>query len=525
MGFSAEQQRALEIFLQAKGESDPPERRNAEPSGKNPNPAHGMRKMKVNVGGQRFAIYFTFLQYLSVECGSLHQYAVEDREIVYFLDRDPDYFRRLLSDFAKYGEEGVRAASAEYSDGMITELYHYGLSGSSLHPTVGEELHFPLTVGVGKGSGKTARIHCGDAMFLVSDRTLSLTNLVGEEHHLDYRPRDLRVVVNLLRLGRTTVLNSRVLGILGDLGVDYQLGGQSGPEVESLQLGDSAWQRTVSPIQLNGKYSSRRYWHPSNFARALETVVYNTLPLENGTITLTGGPHLLTSLEICPLPTEGEIELRLGDLHLHYSPDLCRLHSTLYGGKSSIPLSLSRGCHIPLRKLLTGGKDVSLHLHDVGEGTYSLRVGGVLLRESDGANQRLLTKRALYNLPLYWKGEVKMTGSATTIPLPEENIRDLHWQIWSSEDWVSGGDPVGGGIVISAAIVHRESGETLSYYDSLLLPHPGDPSVDYISFCGDSSSELETGSLPAGEWDLVVRTVEMHGYIRVHARYNQRVIW
>ena len=513
-----------------------------------------MRKLQVDVGGQKFAILFTFLRYLSIEPVKLLPIRDKAGDVEsYFLDRDPDYFSRILADFGAIGPDGIAAKGEDYSDNMIAELVHYQLIHTS-------PITFPLTVSLSttRPATRILTITCGEHRFVVTDRTWSLTKLPSENTTLDYRPRDLRIVVNLLRTGESPVYHQGVLAILDDLGVDYSLGGEP---AKTIRVSCNMTGREVALQSLAQSYhakslpwSNRKYYHPVNWSTVPEIRTTTVAYMKEGLLQLQTpiSPDLVTRicLQTVSLPPDTRITVTLGDNRVtwHLTPRLCVLHSAVYGEPEpyqsgggrhtylTLPLGLIRGSHLPLCK-----EELTIQVD--GGGEMPVWITGVQVPlgiNEEQSNSKLLSKPTHYLYLIYQTLEARLTSvpedphiTSAVIPLTTAlDIRDLYLTLWSSADWVADDSSYiqTSGTLLSLTTFYQTgeeerhfsltNGVIASHHDPIELLHcPAPPGVYYHSYCAEPRSERSTGKLPGGEgWFLRVTTRLPSGYVRVHLR-------
>lgn len=552
--YTPAQQRALEIFLQARQDPTPATTESPpSPEVSTSSTPNTMRKMKVDVGGQRFDLLLTWLRYLSVSLVRLLQIDVEDGEHVYFLDRDPDYFRRLMGVFRESGPEGLSGTEG-HSPGMLAELQHYDL--------LAEPLPMPLRI-VPSSSPATRviTVECRGHRFRVTDQTWANTSLPAVDVVLDYRPRDLRAAINLLRTGGSLCATAPVLRILDDLGVQYRLAG------EGARVGTTTWtpgdgahrgEEGVYHWRTEEGYVNRKYYHPVNWSVVPETVITRVVGVSGTSLDLTtlpDLPDLLLGL-VLYLPTHpyhARWRLQLGEAIWEADPETSRLHPGLYGGPElshqddpsrtayPLPLGLARGNHLPLSKLRALGVPLQLTLEETGDlGVWELGVLGVLAPPGlgsgeghDDSNRRLLVRTATYTYTctriLSGALIAEAGGYVARIPLDDlTRIRDLWVTAWD------GGRAVDGSDWITSLSLHYldAEGEDRQFSSSdrilsgtvvpqTLLGRRLPRGLYYHSCCAEPLSERMTGECRTGPgWYLRVQSDRLSGPIRCQVRYH-----
>ena len=273
-------------------------------SNDNKNISNDNKKITINVGGKKFSLKKKILKYLNINYNRLQKTIKNDKNILYFLDRDPYYFSKIMALFIEYGLDKNKLLEQidNYSEQFLSELCFYDLIDKKFLPK--PKLRLKRCVKFTEPEQKIflsrhdeiVKIVAGDQLFEISavcltkcnhfDNKLKLSR--GKRFYLsDTDPQIFRYVLNLLRTGELYINNADVLQMLDRFGIEYD-------KLESKKIDNTivsclhahnldaidyqllAYSNTIGLGMIDNKY-----YHPTVFAASYGMENFNTIMTES----------------------------------------------------------------------------------------------------------------------------------------------------------------------------------------------------------------------------------------------------
>ena len=198
-------------------------------------------KITLNVGGKNFNTKKNLLEYLGINYSKLHKITKEDGRIIYFLDRDPYYFSKMINLIKLYGLEHEKIIEhiEDYSEQLVSELCYYGLIDKKYTPTPKLRLKYATTIP--SRHDNIVKIIVGDQFFESSSGILSKSHFFDNKLKMsrkkrfyltDVDPKIFRYVLNFLRTGELYISNTDVIELLNNYGIEFE-------KLENKQINES----------------------------------------------------------------------------------------------------------------------------------------------------------------------------------------------------------------------------------------------------------------------------------------------
>ena len=189
------------------------------------------QKITINVGGKKFNLKKNILKHLNINYGRLQKIAKNDGRMIYFLDRDPYYFSKIMSIIKMFGfdEDKILAHINDYSEQLLSELCIYGLIDKKNNPK--PKLKLTQTVTLPSRHDDIVKIIVGEQLFETGSNILSKSTYFDvkiklsktKQFHLtDIDPKLFRYVLNFLRTGELYINNDDVIELLLRYGIEYE---------------------------------------------------------------------------------------------------------------------------------------------------------------------------------------------------------------------------------------------------------------------------------------------------------------
>ena len=276
-----------EVDLDSEGELDNPD----PPAIIIPSPAPVIDKIKLNIGGKHFNLKKILLDYFGISYTKLHKSTIDD-QIVYFLDRDPHYFGKIIELIKMYGleESSLIEHMDEYSDQFINELCYYGLLDKKYNPR--PKIKLTKTVSFPSRHNTIVKIIVDDQQFETTSEVLSRSKYFNNKLKLSRKkifnltktdPKVFRYVINFLRTGELYVNNIDIIEMLHVYGIDFE-------KIENKKIDETIVSYYLPNSsesihnQINGvvntidlRFIDKQYYQPQNLAMSCDAEAFNVI--------------------------------------------------------------------------------------------------------------------------------------------------------------------------------------------------------------------------------------------------------
>lgn len=186
------------------------------------------KKEVLNIGGKKFGFNKKILDYLGIDHTLLNK-TVRDNKVVYFLDRDPSLFIKVINIIQKYqfNLEKIPENIGEYPDDLVNELCYYELLDNKYYPNpklvLREE---PILL---EKNDYIVKLIINGKLFETLKSTLSksvyfkdkLETYGTKKLHFDMDPKIFRNIINFLRIGKSFIGDITFTKILDKFGIKY----------------------------------------------------------------------------------------------------------------------------------------------------------------------------------------------------------------------------------------------------------------------------------------------------------------
>ena len=207
-----------------------------QPTNQPPNqPTQQLSKITLNIGGKKFNLKKNILQQLNINYTRLHKIKSDTRQI-YFLDRDPIYFSKIMTIIKAFGF-GKLDNTHDFSAQLLAELYTYGLLDNRLkpmaiikttqsndrndnnNPKYDNIVKIVIAYENDNYLFETLSNVLSKSLFFSNRIKLSKTN---KFYFDDINPKKFRYVLNFLRFGELYINDDDIIGLLNKFGIQYQ---------------------------------------------------------------------------------------------------------------------------------------------------------------------------------------------------------------------------------------------------------------------------------------------------------------
>ncbi len=189
------------------------------------------KKITINIGGKKFCLKKSFLEYLNIDYNKLNK-IIKNDNIIYFMDKDPHYFSKIIEIIKTFGnnENEIIKNLENFSEQLVSELCFYGILDKKFNPTPKLKLK-KFVYFNNNDNDSIIKIVIGEQIFETLNSTLSKSLLFDtklkhsknkEFKIIDIDPKIFRYVLNFLRSGFIYINNLEILEILDAYGIEYE---------------------------------------------------------------------------------------------------------------------------------------------------------------------------------------------------------------------------------------------------------------------------------------------------------------
>lgn len=185
----------------------------------------------INVGGKLIRISKSILAKLNVNYGRLKKYTFQDKT-VYFLDRDPIYFNKIVEAMKLFGSDAdsLSLHINKFSNNLINELCIYNLIDTKFCPK--PKLKLKRIVGFPERHNTIVTITVGDHRYETFSHTLTRSTELENKMKtmmpvrsnnlvLDADPDVFRYVLNFMRTGVLHTDTEEIRAMLINYGIEF----------------------------------------------------------------------------------------------------------------------------------------------------------------------------------------------------------------------------------------------------------------------------------------------------------------
>src|SRR3984885_12239584 len=180
-------------------------------------------KITLNIGGKKFNLRKQLLKQLNIKYHNLHK-ITKNNKIVYFLDRDPIYFEKIIEIIKTIGlnKDNIMNEMDNYSEQFIYELCYYNLLDTSCLPKSQLKINKLVDFITTTRHDNIIKLIVRDQLFETSDRTLSkssyfklrIKTMHSNKMYIDEDPKVFRYVLNFLRYGEICIFDNSIINML-----------------------------------------------------------------------------------------------------------------------------------------------------------------------------------------------------------------------------------------------------------------------------------------------------------------------
>lgn len=260
------------------------------------------KKITLNVGGKKFNLKKNVLERLNINYSRLHKsFSKNTNRTIYFLDRDPYYFSKIISLIKLYGfdQDKLLEHADDYSEHLVSEFCLYGLLDKKFNPK--PKLRLKRSVAFASRHHDIVKLIAGDQLFETSSSILSKSTYFENRLKLyrtkqiyltDIDPNVFRYVLNLLRTGKLYINNPDIINLLDYYDIEYEklenkkineniISHHMPHNLESVHNQMFSLNNIVSPQTNMHQFVDNKYYNPENIFTSINVENINTITTDS----------------------------------------------------------------------------------------------------------------------------------------------------------------------------------------------------------------------------------------------------